>query len=94
MLFRSRQNAAVLALDVAAFMPLDDFRRGVDETLETLKALPRMDEAEEIRFPGERGAHSEAERRSGGIPLPKKLWGSLLAEAERHGIEAPELEPA
>jgi LDH2 family malate/lactate/ureidoglycolate dehydrogenase len=91
---RHRQNAAVIALDVAAFTPLDEFRRAVDDTLETLKGLPRMDESEEIRFPGERGARSEAERRAGGIPLPKKLWESLLAEAQRRGVEAPDLEPA
>jgi len=91
---RHRQNAVVLALDVTAFMPLEEFRRAVDETLETLKALPRMDEAEEIRFPGERGARSEAERRANGIPVQKKLWGSLLAEAERLGVDAPQLEPA
>jgi LDH2 family malate/lactate/ureidoglycolate dehydrogenase len=91
---RHRQNAAVLALDVAAFIDLDEFRQAVDETLETIKALPRLVDDEEIRFPGERGARSEAERRAKGIPLPKKLWESLLAEADRLGIQAPDLEPA
>jgi len=91
---RHRQNAALVALDVSAFAPLDEFRRAVDETLETVKGLPRMDESEAIRFPGERGARSEAERRAGGIPLPKKLWESLRAEGERLGLKAPDLEPA
>ena len=91
---RHRQNAAVVALDVSAFMPLDEFRRAVDETLASVKALPRRDEAQEIRFPGERGARSEADRRAGGIPVPKKLWESLLAEAQRLGVEAPQLETA
>lgn len=91
---RHRQNAALIALDVAAFAPLDEFRRSVDDTLRTVKRLPRLDESEAIRFPGERGARSEAERRSGGIPLPKKLWGSLVAEAERLGLETPTLDPA
>jgi LDH2 family malate/lactate/ureidoglycolate dehydrogenase len=91
---RHRQNAALLALDVSALAPLDEFRRAVDETLDTVKSLPRLDDDQEIRFPGERGARSEAARRSGGIPLPKKLWESLLAEADRLGIETPRLEPA
>ncbi|HXH96614.1 MAG TPA: Ldh family oxidoreductase, partial [Gaiellaceae bacterium] len=81
-----RQNAALVALDVAAFAPLDEFRRSVDETLDALKGLPRMDDAEEIRFPGERGARTEAERRAEGIPLPKKLWETLQAEAELLGV--------
>jgi LDH2 family malate/lactate/ureidoglycolate dehydrogenase len=84
-----RQNAALIALDVAAFTPLDEFRRSVDETLAALKALPRMREDEEIRFPGERGAAVEAERQAGGIPLPKKLWETLTTEAERLGVPVP-----
>jgi LDH2 family malate/lactate/ureidoglycolate dehydrogenase len=85
---RHRQNAALVALDVAAFTPLDEFRRSVDETLDTLKGLSRQDEAEAIRFPGERGAATEAERRANGIPLPKKLWDTLRAEAEELGVES------
>jgi LDH2 family malate/lactate/ureidoglycolate dehydrogenase len=91
---RHRQNGTVIALDVSAFTPLDEFRRGVDETLDALKSLPRADEGEEIRFPGERGARTEADRRANGIPLPKKLWESLIAAGERLGVEAPDLEPA
>jgi LDH2 family malate/lactate/ureidoglycolate dehydrogenase len=90
---RHRQNAALVALDVSAFAPLDDFRRSVDETLDALKALPRMAEDDEIRFPGERGAATEAERRENGIPLPKRVWESLVAEAEKLGLETPALEP-
>src|SRR3984885_10548979 len=90
---RHRQNGALVVLDVAAFGSLDDFRRAVDETLDTVKSLPRLDDDQEIRFPGERGARSEAERRSGGIPLPKKLWESLVAEAERLGVKVPQLDP-
>ena len=87
---RHRQNAALVALDVAAFGPLDEFRRSVDETVDALKGLRRLDDGEEIRFPGERGAAVEAERRAKGIPLPKKLWETLSAEAEKLGVERPE----
>lgn len=76
---RHRQNAALIALDVEAFMPLAEFRSSVDATLDAIKGLPRQDEAEEIRFPGERGTAVEAERRANGIPLSKKLWESLQA---------------
>jgi LDH2 family malate/lactate/ureidoglycolate dehydrogenase len=86
---RHRQNAAVVALDVAAFTPLDDFRRSVDETVDALKALPRQDGTDEILVPGERGARTQAERRVSGVPVPKKVWESLLAEAEQLGVAAP-----
>ncbi|HVN61723.1 MAG TPA: Ldh family oxidoreductase [Gaiellaceae bacterium] len=71
---RHRQNAALIALDVEAFTPLDEFKQSVDETLTALKNL-----GDDVRFPGERGASVEAERRANGIPLPKKLWESLTA---------------
>ena len=87
---RHRQNGAVVALDVAAFTDLDEFRRVVDETLDALKALPRRNQSEEIRFPGERGAAVEADRRANGIPVPKKVWESLTAEAERTGVAVPD----
>jgi ureidoglycolate dehydrogenase (NAD+) len=77
---RHRQNAALVALDVEAFTPLDAFRSAVDATLDTLKGL-----GEDVRFPGERGAAVEAERRANGIPVPKKLWETLQAEAEQVG---------
>jgi LDH2 family malate/lactate/ureidoglycolate dehydrogenase len=86
---RHRQNGAVVALDVSAFTDLGEFRRGVDATVDALKALPRMDDAQEIRFPGERGAATETERRANGIPLPKKVWDSLTAEAEKLGVAVP-----
>jgi LDH2 family malate/lactate/ureidoglycolate dehydrogenase len=88
---RHRQNGAVVALDVSAFTNLEEFKQGVDETVDALKALPRQDGAEEIRFPGERGAAVEAERRATGIPLPKKVWDGLTGEAERLGLAVPAL---
>ena len=86
---RHRQNAALIALDVSAFTPLAEFRSAVDATLDALKGLPRQDDAAEIRYPGERGASVEAERRANGIPLPKKLWETLSAEAEQLGVAQP-----
>lgn len=85
---RHRQNGAVVALDPMAFTDIGEFRKGVDETVDALKALPRQEDEQEIRFPGERGAATEVERRANGIPLPKKVWESLTAEAEKLGLPA------
>jgi LDH2 family malate/lactate/ureidoglycolate dehydrogenase len=71
---RHRQNAALIALDVAAFADLDEFKQAVDETLAAVKGL-----GDDVRFPGERGAAVEEERRANGIPVPKKLWETLSA---------------
>ena len=37
---RHRQNGFLLAIDVAAFLPLDEFTATIDETVDAIKALP------------------------------------------------------
>jgi ureidoglycolate dehydrogenase (NAD+) len=86
---RHKQNALLIALDVAAFVAPDVFTGAVDATLDTVKALPAAGD-EPVMYPGERGAASEQERRRDGIPLPVPLWGKLSAAAEAAGIPVPE----
>jgi LDH2 family malate/lactate/ureidoglycolate dehydrogenase len=86
---RHRQNAFLLAIDIAAFLPLADFKESVDETVDAIKALPPADETSEILIPGERGKRSETTRRSGGIPLGPKVWRELTEIATGLGVEVP-----
>jgi LDH2 family malate/lactate/ureidoglycolate dehydrogenase len=85
---RHRQNATMIAVDVSAFLPLADFERIVDETLDTIKGLPQAGSAA-VLFPGERGAQTLAERESSGIPLGEKAWAELTAAAESRGVPVP-----
>ena len=66
---RHRQNGFLLAIDIAAFMPLEEFTATVDETVDAIKALPPSRRTREILVPGERGRRTEAERAANGIPL-------------------------
>jgi LDH2 family malate/lactate/ureidoglycolate dehydrogenase len=86
---RHRQNGALMALDIEAFTPVDGFRSMVDETVDALKALPRAQGADEILFPGERGARVLAERSRDGIPLGQKAWQGLREQAEQLGVPVP-----
>ena len=74
---RHRQNAVLMAVDVSAFLPVEQFRSSVDETLDALHALPRADESGPVLYPGERGARVFAERREAGIPVPEPLVAKL-----------------
>jgi ureidoglycolate dehydrogenase (NAD+) len=74
---RHRQNAVLIAVDIAALGDLATFREAVDATLDALKTLPLADDAKEILFPGERGARTELTRRRDGIPLSPKIWQEL-----------------
>jgi LDH2 family malate/lactate/ureidoglycolate dehydrogenase len=92
---RHRQNAFLLAVDIAAFQPLEEFKAIVDETVDTIKALPpEKGEGEvggvtEVLVPGERGRRSEIERNANGIPLGPKVWRELTEVAESLGLVIP-----
>jgi len=86
---RHRQNAFLLAIDVTAFVPLDEFKASVDETVDAIKSLPPADETHEVLIPGERGRRSERERSSAGIPLGPKVWRELTEIATGLGVDVP-----
>jgi LDH2 family malate/lactate/ureidoglycolate dehydrogenase len=86
---RHRQNAFILAIDIAAFLPLPEFTSTVDDTVDAIKSLPPADPAQDILVPGERGKRSEAIRRSTGIPLGPKVWRELTDLAETLGVPIP-----
>ena len=86
---RHRQNAFILAVDVSAFLPLDEFTATVDDTVDAIKSLPPADETREVLVPGERGRRSEAERAASGIPLGPKVWRELTEIAAGLGVDVP-----
>lgn len=86
---RHRQNAFILAVDISAFLPLDEFTATVDDTVDAIKSLPPADETREVLVPGERGRRSEAERAASGIPLGPKAWRELTEIATGLGVAVP-----
>ena len=86
---RHRQNAFLLAIDITAFLPLDEFKESVDATVDAIKSLPSADETSEVLIPGERGRRTEAERAKAGIPLGPKVWRELAGIAAGLGVEVP-----
>ncbi|GAA3392446.1 Ldh family oxidoreductase [Cryptosporangium minutisporangium] len=86
---RHRQNAVLVAVDISAFTPVEQFRSIVDETVDAIKALPKTDPDSEILVPGERGSRTLNERLTHGIPLTEKLLGTLRAAAEKLGAPVP-----
>jgi len=86
---RHRQNGFLLAIDVAAFLPLDEFTGTIDETVDAIKSLPPAAGTSEILVPGERGRRTATERASGGIPLGPKVWRELTEIATALDIQVP-----
>jgi ureidoglycolate dehydrogenase (NAD+) len=86
-----RQNALIIALDPAAFGSGAEFGPAVAGTLDTLKALTRADESQEITYPGERSAAVAAQRTAGGIPVAAKVWTELQTAAGKLKVPVPAL---
>jgi len=86
---RHRQNGFLLAIDIAAFLPLDEFTATIDDTVDAIKSLPPAAGTSEILVPGERGRRAAAERSAAGIPLGPKVWRELAEIAASLGVLVP-----
>lgn len=87
---KHRQNALLMAIDIAAFTPVEQFRSLVDETVETIKALPKSDPDGRLLLPGERGSRTLDERILKGVPVPDTLLAKLVAQAQARKVAVPE----
>ena len=84
---RHRQNALLIAIDVARFVDLAVFRDQVAELVAALKALPLAPGSDAILMPGERGYRAAAQRSREGIPLPPPVIAELTAIAEQRALK-------
>jgi ureidoglycolate dehydrogenase (NAD+) len=87
---RRGQNAVVIAINVATFRPLADYRRDIASLAAHLKGLPRQDGYDELLLPGERGARKADRHRRVGIPIGAELWRKLCDIAVPFGITSPD----
>ena len=83
---KHRQNAAMLAIDIATFGELDAFKSLVDETVDAIKAMPAAEAGVEVLLPGERGARTLVQRAKEGIPIASLTWDALVEAARAVGI--------
>ena len=81
---RHYQNALLIAIDVARFLPLPEFKQQVKRLIRAIKALPAQPGAE-ILVPGERGARSA--QQTSDIRLPPSVLDELRALAASLGVQ-------
>jgi L-2-hydroxycarboxylate dehydrogenase (NAD+) len=67
----------IVAIDVAAFQPVADFKRNVDALVRDLRGSQRLPGVDRIRLPGEGSHAARADRMKNGIPLPAPLVAAL-----------------
>ncbi len=77
----------VVALDIAAFTDVSEFKSAVDEVWDVMKRSDKLPGVDEIRLPGERLARTEKNRRLNGIPLGRELMAQLNSLADDLGVD-------
>lgn len=79
----------VLAIDIGASRPLEDFHADMERLIDELKATPRQPRVNEIYYPGELEALSDKKLRKNGIDLPQDTADDLRNKARELGVIAP-----
>ena len=87
------QNSVVAAIRIGAFTDAEAYKERVDDLVDNLKALPKVDGVSEIFVPGELEDRMYRERSRNGIPIPEATYGNLKKVAERFGVEPPRAGP-
>jgi LDH2 family malate/lactate/ureidoglycolate dehydrogenase len=80
-----------IAIKPDLFMPKEEFENRMDDFVTRVKSLPRAQGFDEILIPGEPEEGRTQERLESGIPLTIEVRDSLLAEAERQGIDITDI---
>jgi LDH2 family malate/lactate/ureidoglycolate dehydrogenase len=84
-----RYGSTYMALDPAAFLGADEFRRRVDAFIDDLKSSPTRAGVDEILYPGELSQRLKRERKAAGrFLLPETHYHELVKLAEELGLDA------
>jgi len=75
------------AIRVDSFLPIDKFKKSMDDTVEALEALPTLPGVKKVTVPGGYEAEIVKDRETNGIPLDPKVVEDLKQLAEELGIE-------
>jgi len=83
------QNSIVVAINIATFTDVQQYRDHIDNLIDGIKSLPRAEGFMEILVPGEPEERTYLERVKSGIPLPEGTISKLRVVAQRFGIKLP-----
>jgi LDH2 family malate/lactate/ureidoglycolate dehydrogenase len=83
------QNSVVAAINIGFFIEATTYKKHVDEMIDQIKALPKIEGVAEIMVPGEPEYRTLSERTQRGIPLPPGTVQKLRDTSARFGIPLP-----
>ncbi|TJY42275.1 Ldh family oxidoreductase [Cohnella pontilimi] len=76
-----------IGLDIARFMPVQQFKDRMDLYIDEIKAEPKAPGVSEIFIPGELEHRMSLERMKTGIVLPSRVEGELRFWGEQYGLQ-------
>jgi LDH2 family malate/lactate/ureidoglycolate dehydrogenase len=83
-----RTSQTYLAIDVARFMPVEEFTARVEQLAAIMKSTPAAPGYDEVLVAGDPEWRTEAERRAHGLPIADGNWAKLLEAAARVKVPA------
>ena len=85
---KSNCGHLVIALDIAAFLPVDQFNARMEDYVGELKSVPLAKDVTEVHYPGEIEARNEERNRRDGLLLPQDTLADLERIAGEVGLES------
>jgi LDH2 family malate/lactate/ureidoglycolate dehydrogenase len=85
----ARVSQAYIAIDVARFMPVEEFTARIENLVNLIKTTPPAPGYDEVLVAGDPEWRTEAERLKHGIPLAEGNWEALCKVAARVNVAAP-----
>jgi LDH2 family malate/lactate/ureidoglycolate dehydrogenase len=80
-------GAIMMAMDIAAFRPIGEFKRNTDQIIYTTKASRKASDVEEIWVAGEPEFNTRDKKLEKGIPVQDYTWASIKTTAEELGVD-------
>lgn len=80
-----------IAIDVDAFMPIEDFKRRIRQFTQEIRSQPRMPEVDRIFLPGEMEYEAAERAAQNGIPISETGLQELATLAGRFNVERLEV---
>jgi uncharacterized oxidoreductase len=79
----------ILAIDIARFTDLEQFRAEVEAQCEAVTRCPPAEGVEAVLLPGQPELAMQAIRERDGVPIPDSTWQELETVALEHGVQLP-----
>jgi LDH2 family malate/lactate/ureidoglycolate dehydrogenase len=84
---RPMSSAFLGAIDIAAFTPIDEFKRSMDDMVADIKSSKLAKGFKEILIPGEGARAREEQALKSGVPLDDWAWEKLMETAKELGVD-------